>query len=86
MIEAVEIPEGTRGRWTVKRFTVSETEAKATQLRAMMKGERYGMVWHDIWDSFCGDNLPEMTRLKRKYGRRADWQGCWGEWQCRRHR
>lgn len=43
------------------------------------KGERYGAVWHDIWDTLCGDNLPEMTRLKRKYGRRCDWQGCWGE-------
>jgi spermidine synthase len=47
-------------------------------------GIRYGMVWHDIWDDICGDNLPEMTKLKRKYGRRADWQGCWCEWQCRR--
>lgn len=43
------------------------------------KGIRYGAVWHDIWDTLCGDNLPEMTRLKRKYGRRTDWQGCWGE-------
>lgn len=43
------------------------------------KGVRYGAVWHDIWDSICADNLPSMTRLKRKYGRRADWQGCWAE-------
>ena len=50
------------------------------------KGVRYGCVWHDIWDAICGDNLPEMTKLKRKYGRRADWQGCWAEWQCRRGR
>lgn len=50
------------------------------------KGVRYGAVWHDIWDNICADSLPQMTTLKRKYGRRADWQGCWGEWQCRRHR
>lgn len=43
------------------------------------KGVRYGAVWHDIWDNLCGDNLKEMTTLKRKYGRRCDWQGCWGE-------
>jgi hypothetical protein len=43
------------------------------------KGIRYGAVWHDIWDEFCGDNLDSMTPLKRKYGRRTDWQGCWGE-------
>lgn len=186
MIEAVQVPEGTCGKWTIKRITVSEEEAKFPQLRAMMKGrgyvppgtytqlhcngrgivmsdtpderrdhyepvyrarghilinglgigmvlaaalkkpevtkatvieidpdvvalvgpayadarvqiitanafnyqppkgERYGMIWHDIWDDICGDNLTEMTRLKRKYGRRADWQGCWSEWQCRR--
>jgi len=47
------------------------------------KGVRYGMVWHDIWDGICSDNLVQMTRLKRKYGRRADWQGCWCEHLCR---
>lgn len=46
---------------------------------------RYGMVWHDIWDDLCTDNLPEMTRLKRKYARRADWQGCWSEYEVRAH-
>ena len=50
------------------------------------KGVRYGAVWHDIWDHICGDNLPEMTRLKRKYGRLTDWQGCWCEWQCKHRR
>jgi len=45
--------------------------------------DRYGMVWHDIWDTISPDNVAEMTRLKRKYGRRADWQGCWAEDQCR---
>lgn len=43
------------------------------------KGQRYGAVWHDIWDDLCADNLPEMTKLHRKYGRRADWQGSWGK-------
>jgi hypothetical protein len=42
------------------------------------KGARYGAVWHDIWDSICEDNLPEMHTLHRRYGRRADWQGSWG--------
>lgn len=48
------------------------------------KGVRYDAVWHDIWDHITADNLPEMTRLKRKYSRRSDWQGCWCEYQCRR--
>lgn len=187
-IEAVTVPEGVSGKWSIRKFTVSEVDAKATLLRAMMKGRgyvppgtytelrcdgrgivmtdtpderrdhwepvhmatghvlinglgigmvlsavlkkpevtavtvveidpdvvalvgphyasermqivtasafdyrptkglRYGMVWHDIWDGICSDNLPEMTRLKRKYGRRTDWQGCWCEWQCKRNR
>lgn len=48
------------------------------------KGKCYNMVWHDIWDAISEDNLAEMTRLKRKYGRLADWQGCWAEAWCRR--
>ena len=48
------------------------------------KGVRYTAVWHDIWDAICGDNLEQMTKLKRRYGRRTDWQGCWCEFQCRR--
>lgn len=48
------------------------------------RGTRYGAVWHDIWPNICADNLPEMTKLKRRYGRRADWQGCWAEYECRR--
>ena len=47
---------------------------------------RYGCVWHDIWDDLCEDNLPQMTALKRKYSRRADWQGCWSEATVRAHK
>lgn len=50
------------------------------------KGKRYNMVWHDIWDYICGDNLPEMTKLHRKYGRRTDWQGSWCKAECKRGR
>lgn len=44
-----------------------------------LKDARFGAVWHDIWPDLCTDNLAEMTRLKRRFARRADWQGCWGE-------
>ena len=50
------------------------------------KGVRYNAVWHDIWDDICTDNLPEMTRLHRKYGRRADWQGSWCRELCKRYK
>lgn len=50
------------------------------------KGVLYRMIWHDIWDSICGDNIPEMTRLRRKYCKRAYWQGCWAEIECKQAR
>lgn len=46
------------------------------------RGVRYDWVWHDVWDTVCADNLPEMTKLKRKYARRTNWQGCWCEGEC----
>jgi hypothetical protein len=48
------------------------------------KGKRFAMVWHDIWDYICGDNLEQMHALHRKYGRRTDWQGSWCRYQCER--
>lgn len=50
------------------------------------KGKRFQMVWHDIWDYICADNLPAMEYLHRKYGKRADWQGSWARYQCKRGR
>jgi spermidine synthase len=50
------------------------------------KGVRYGAVWHDIWDTICGDNLPSMHRLHRKYGRRTEWQNSWCRELCERSR
>ena len=46
------------------------------------KGKRFGMVWHDIWDAVCTDNLPEMATLHRRYGSKADWQGSWSKDEC----
>lgn len=43
------------------------------------KGDKFSVVWHDIWDYICSANKPEMTKLKRKYARRCEWQGCWSE-------
>lgn len=50
------------------------------------RGVRYGAVWHDIWFDICTDNLPDMHRLHRKYGRRTDWQGSWSRGQLERNR
>jgi len=47
-------------------------------------GVKFDAAWHDIWPSICGDNLPDMKRLHRKYGRRTEWQGSWCRWECER--
>lgn len=49
-------------------------------------GERFDVIWHDIWNNICTDNLPEMSKLHRSYGRRCDWQGSWGKEECEYHR
>lgn len=48
------------------------------------KGERWDVVWHDIWSDICEDNLPEIRAMKRRFARRCDWQGAWAEEECRR--
>jgi hypothetical protein len=49
------------------------------------KGQRWNVVWHDIWDDICTDNLDGMKALHRKYGRRCDWQGSWCRELCERY-
>ena len=49
-------------------------------------GTRWNVIWHDIWPDLSTDNLPEMAKLARSYGRRCDWQGFWGKEVLLRHR
>ena len=63
------------------RVTIIEADARTW---TPPRGVRYGAVWHDIWDSICGDNLPEMKSLHRRYGRRTNWQGSWARDQIRK--
>jgi len=41
------------------------------------RGMKYGVVWHDIWDSISADNWPSMKKLTRRYQNKCGWQGCW---------
>lgn len=56
---------------------VTIIEADALEYRPA-KGRRLGMVWHDIWDYICADNLEQMKALHRRWGRFTEWQGSWG--------
>jgi len=48
------------------------------------KGVHYDYCWFDIWDDICTDNLKDMTKLKRKYAKKADRKGFWAEMECLR--
>ena len=63
------------------RCTIHESDAF---LMEWPRGTRWDVVWHDVWEHISSDNVPEMAKLKRSYGRRSDWQGCWVERECRR--
>lgn len=47
-------------------------------------GVKFDAVWHDIWDYICADNIKDMRKLHRKYGRRAAWQASWERDSCER--
>ena len=51
-----------------------------------VKDKKYGMVWHDIWDGICSDNLEDMKKLHRRYGKKAEWQGSWARYECERQK
>lgn len=68
---------------TDKRVTIINADAFEYK---PPKGETYDCVWHDIWDYITEDNLPEMAKLHRKYGRRTDYQESWCKYECQRQK
>jgi len=61
------------------RLTIVNADAMSYTPSA---GERFTVVWNDIWDVISSANLADMTRLHRRYGRRAEWVGSWVRRQC----
>jgi spermidine synthase len=57
-----------------ERVTIYQGDALT---RRWPVGSTWTVVWHDIWDTICGENLPEMHRLHRSFGGRSLWQGSW---------
>lgn len=50
------------------------------------KGAMWDAIWFDVWADICTDNLPEITKLNRKFARRRKkdgWRGAWVEGQLR---
>jgi hypothetical protein len=45
------------------------------------KGTRWSVAWFDIWPYGDTKFKAEMTKLRRSYGQRADWCGCWSQYE-----
>ena len=39
----------------------------------------YNVIWFDVWDNLCTDNLAEMATLHRRFAKRTKYQGSWGK-------
>lgn len=50
------------------------------------RGTRWSVAWFDIWQDINSDNLNQMTKLRRSYAQRSDWNGCWAQAQAKRRR
>jgi spermidine synthase len=42
-------------------------------------GTYWDVAWYDVWPDLTTDNLSEMAKIHRSYGRRTGWQGSWGK-------
>lgn len=60
------------------RVNIIEADAYV-QAKNWPVGTHWDVAWHDIWPNINEDNLPEMARLHRSYGRRVTWQGSWAK-------
>lgn len=53
------------------------------------KGQKWDVIYFDIWGDYNTDLLPEITRLKRKFAKRLNrenpecWMGAWRESELR---
>ena len=67
-----------------ERLRVVEADAFA------WKADRaFDWAWHDIWPDLCTDNIPEFSRLRRRYAKAMTApkrQHCWSEPQVLRQR
>lgn len=53
------------------------------------KGTTYDVIYFDIWPTISTDNLPAITKFKRRFARRlrpGGWMGAWVERQLRAHK
>jgi hypothetical protein len=44
-----------------------------------LKETIYDLIWFDVWNHLCTDNLEQMSMLHRRFARKAKWKGSWGK-------
>jgi hypothetical protein len=42
-------------------------------------GDSFNFWWFDIWNDICGDNLPHMTKLARRFARQPGEKRFWSK-------
>lgn len=47
------------------------------------KGKMWDIIYFDIWESITSDNLPQMTKLRRRFCRRKRPKGFMSAWEYR---
>ncbi len=63
-----------------KRLEIIQADAYTWEPARML--ERWHCCWHDIWPEISDLNLPEMSRLHRRYRQWAVKQGAWARGVC----
>ncbi len=59
-----------------KTLVVHQGDAYTIKISVPIEG-KIDIVWHDVWETISLDNLEGMTKLHRRYARRAVWQQSW---------
>lgn len=67
------------------RVTIHEADAHE-QMLVWPRGTRWDVGWSDIWPDISPENLPDMEKFSRSYGRRCRWHDCWSKPESRRLR
>jgi hypothetical protein len=72
-----------RDKYPADRLEIREGDAFTWKPE---KGRCWDYAWHDVWNHMCEDDLPQMHKLHRRFGRRCYWQGSWGRKEIERRR
>lgn len=90
-VERIDVVEISRevidlvgSQFTDPRLVIHEGDAFTYEWPA---GTRWDRAWHDVWEELNEDNLSNeesahpgtYAKLNRRYGRRSEWQGAWGQ-------